>query len=533
MFAMAECDSSQPRVLMVGIDSAELSLIERWIDEERLPNLAALRRRGAFGRMTSTAELNASPWPSFYTGMNPGDHGYHNFLMWRAETMRYARPDGTWLPVTPFWRDLSAQGPRVIALDVPDTFPGEPFNGIELGNWASHYRMSPPYTLPRERMKQINRRFGHAPMPLERAGLMNADELLAVRDSLIEITETQTRLGEELIATEPWDLFLMVYGTSHRAGHHLWSDTSAAGPVPPQKRAEFDRMLFDVYAACDKGLGRLLKHVDEQTHVIVFACHGMTDNRALTDLLPEMVRRVVEDDDGRAAESTPETKPSLSKRLRRCIPLSWRSAIKDRLPQDWQDWLTIFWRAGGEDWSQTPVFCTFGDLQGHIRVNLVGRERNGIVQPGEAYERWLDKVTEGLMTFVDEQTGEPIVKTIKRPDELYPDGEMNRFLPDLIVYWRQRVAAAFTGMTSPRYGRIPSPLDGKAPDGRSGHHDYDGWLLAAGPDIDAGSAFEHVHELDLAPTLHAMFDVPAPPHFRGKAIEELVAFKTAVARAAK
>ena len=56
-------------VLMIGIDAAEVSLLQKWMDEGALPNLRALQVRGAFGRLTSTAQwLVGSPWPSFYTG---------------------------------------------------------------------------------------------------------------------------------------------------------------------------------------------------------------------------------------------------------------------------------------------------------------------------------------------------------------------------------------------------------------------------------------------------------------------------------
>jgi predicted AlkP superfamily phosphohydrolase/phosphomutase len=370
-------------------------------------------------------------------------------------------------------------------------------------------------------MKRIKRRFGDDPMPLEQSGVMSVDDLMAIRDQLIGVTATQTRLAEDLIETEAWDLFLMVYGTAHRAGHCLWSDTGAAGGVPAGRRAEFDRALLNVYAACDTGLGRILTHVDETTAVIVFACHGMTDNRSLVDLLPEMVHRIVHEEDGTHRANGPAS-PGLTQRLRTLLPLTWRSAVKNHLPQSWQDALTLAWRLDGVDWAHTPVFCTMPDLQGHIRVNLAGRERDGIVRPGEEYEFWLEKVTEGLKTFVDESTGQPIVQAVRRPSEMYPDGKMKHFLPDLTVEWPPRVAAQFRAMTSPRYGRIDSPFGGRAPEGRPGHHDFDGWLIAAGPGIEAGASIEGSHELDLAPTLHAWFGLDIPPHFRGRPVAALL-----------
>ena len=140
----------------------------------------------------------------------------------------------------------------------------------------------------------------------------------------------------------------------------------------------------------------------------------MTDNRSLVDLLPEMLNRIVHEDEWSSGASG-EVSPDLTQRLRKLLPGSWRSAVKDRLPQSWQDSLTLARRLDEKDSAKSPVFCTMPDLQGHIRVNLAGRERDGIVRPGEEYEAWLQKITKGLMTFVDESTGQPIVQAINVP----------------------------------------------------------------------------------------------------------------------
>jgi hypothetical protein len=42
-------------VLMIGIDAAEISLVRKWMHDGSLPNMRALRDRGAFGRLQSTA----------------------------------------------------------------------------------------------------------------------------------------------------------------------------------------------------------------------------------------------------------------------------------------------------------------------------------------------------------------------------------------------------------------------------------------------------------------------------------------------
>ena len=79
-------------VIMIGLDAAEYSLIQSWIEEGALPNLARLSRQGASGRLDSTAKwLVGSPWPSFYTSSLPSDHGLYHYLQWRPEMMKHDR----------------------------------------------------------------------------------------------------------------------------------------------------------------------------------------------------------------------------------------------------------------------------------------------------------------------------------------------------------------------------------------------------------------------------------------------------------
>src|SRR6185503_11975178 len=156
------------RVLMVALDAAEPRLIERWIADGSLPNLARLRARGAYGRLASSADwLAGSPWPTFYTGTSPADHGVYDFLQWRADHMAVARPDPEWLPVRPFWRDVSDAGRQVLVVDVPMTFPPEPLRGIEISGWATHDLLAPPSSYPRGVLDWAAREFGRPRMTPE------------------------------------------------------------------------------------------------------------------------------------------------------------------------------------------------------------------------------------------------------------------------------------------------------------------------------------------------------------------------------
>ena len=102
------------RVLMIGLDAAEPTLIERWIADGTLPTLRRLRARGSYRRLASSAAwLAGSPWPTFYTGTSPAEHGLYHFLQWHAGRQNMVRPAPDWLPVQPFWRALGPIRARV------------------------------------------------------------------------------------------------------------------------------------------------------------------------------------------------------------------------------------------------------------------------------------------------------------------------------------------------------------------------------------------------------------------------------------
>ena len=62
----------ETRLLAIGLDAAEQSLIRRWIDSGELPVLASLRDRAVCGRTTNEPGLyTGAVWPTIFTGVPP------------------------------------------------------------------------------------------------------------------------------------------------------------------------------------------------------------------------------------------------------------------------------------------------------------------------------------------------------------------------------------------------------------------------------------------------------------------------------
>jgi predicted AlkP superfamily phosphohydrolase/phosphomutase len=499
---------------MIALDAAEPSLVEKWMDEGLLPNLRRLRDQGVSGRLSTSAEwLAGSPWPTFYTGTTPAEHGIYHILQWQAGRMTFGRPSPDWLPLHPFWRSLGQHGRRAIAVDLPMTYPPEPFDGVEISGWATHDLLSPAASYPEEMLSWVRREFGPSPMREEVGGLQRPKDLLHLRDELIRATGLVADMTVQLMTRENWDLLMVAFGGTHRGGHKLWNLTGVAGPVTEDERLELSHALRDIYVACDSAVARLVQ-ASGAAQVLVFSLHGMGANTDRANLVAAMLPRILED----RAKPGGKSRPGMLQRLRKLVPLEWRSRVKSLLPANLQDRLTLFWRKPEMQWDRMPAFSLIPDLQGYIRINLQGREAAGIIGPGEEYDRLCDRIAQGLLTFVDADTGKPIVDRMLRADELYPEGARRNHLPDLIVRWTETPVAEHRALVSPLYGTIEWPTPGLNPDGRSGNHRFQGFFIAAGEGIRQGSLGEGAHIMDLAPTAYALLGVAQPPEMRGKAL---------------
>src|SRR5262245_3903782 len=118
-------------LLVIGLDGASLDLIRPWAAAGRLPVLAGLMARGAWGRLRSTIPAATFPaWTSLVTGVNPGRHGVLDFTARIPGTYRVRFVNGSHRQVPALWTYFGDAGRRVVVLTVPATYPPEPVAGV-------------------------------------------------------------------------------------------------------------------------------------------------------------------------------------------------------------------------------------------------------------------------------------------------------------------------------------------------------------------------------------------------------------------
>jgi predicted AlkP superfamily phosphohydrolase/phosphomutase len=474
------------KVLAIALDSAEPSLIEHWMNDGTLPTLQGLRLEGGYGRLKSSAEwLAGSPWPTFYTGTSPGSHGLYHSIQWRADLMQHVHVSPDWLPLHPFWRDLSRIGPRVISIDLPMTYSPEPFNGIEICGWNTHDRLSStgaPVSYPVNILNRIRQEFGLVPTPVrsEVWGVQKIKSLLKMRDQLVEATHTTAELGRILMTHEKWNLFMIAFAAPHRGGHKLWDLSGTYGSIKTDDRKEFSNAMRDIYVACDAGIAKLVKTAGAEVSILVFSLHGMGPNTNRTYLLPKILTSI--------HKSTVDEETNRSLRminnLREKIPSIWRSMAFNGLPLSLVYKFYSFCRSKihRKNYRIAPFFEVITDLNGYVRINLRGREADGIVDPKD-FDHLCSNIAKVFSSLIDADTGEPVVKSIARSVQLFGQGLGLKYLPDLIIAWAPNPAANQRKIVSNQFQSISVSAPRRNLDGRSGNHRPEGFLIAVGNKI--------------------------------------------------
>ncbi|HEU5041098.1 MAG TPA: alkaline phosphatase family protein [Gemmatimonadales bacterium] len=505
-------------LVMIGLDAADLDLVRRLAGEGALPTLRRLMEAGTTGALAGNASRFAGGvWPTFYTGRDVAAHGLFHNKLWRHERMRCEIARADWFPEPPFWERLGGSGLRLAVLDVPMTVATpKPIDGISLAGWGTHDVIARG-AWPPALWDELVQAHGKPRMPAELFGAQTPRTLERLETELLAATEQMARIGTSLLARERWDLFLLVLGGLHRGGHYLWDLSQiAADRLSPDRRRRLETSLRRLYEAADRALGAVLAAAPPGARVLVFAVHGMGPNTAWADRCGDILSRI---QSGGAGASP---RQGLLYAIKRRLPWPLVRAITTRLPASVQSKLVTLWSGSMFDWRTTRAFPLPMDHAGYLRVNLRGREPEGIVEPGGEYQALCDELAAGFESFRDLATGRPIVRRVHRLGELTAaDATARDRLPDVVIEWADVSPIHSPGIVSPRYGEMRWEPAGRLPSGRAGNHRAHGWFVAAGPGIPVGVMARDHDIRDLAPTVWRWLGAGPAGGFEGSPIPEL------------
>ena len=488
-------------LLVIGLDAAECTLIDRLVADGDLPNLARLSETAERYRLANQIDrLPGAIWPEISTGRSCGRDGrYAHMRQLRTGETRPRPIEEEEVDPRTFWTVAAEAGRRVAIADLPMSVRA-PGLGLQLHEWGIHDRKWGPRSEPPELIEELRARHGDYAVWSceEHGGTVAGYEQL--RDALIKGAEQKTELLLDLLEREHWDLFACTFTEMHCVGHQFWRFVEPKSDFERDAPALADAVR-SVYRAVDAALGTLIDAAGEGARVIVFASHGMGPYTGGPQLLPEVLIRLGFGSGGGAAAQ-----------VRSRLPRSVRAVLRKLTPAVARRRLQA---AAGSlpvplDSPLTRAVAVENNRCGAIRLNLRGREPFGSVDPADA-GALLDELRREIVALRDPASGEPIVTEAVTPAEAF-GADHNPDLPDLMVSFRQDLGV-IDGCRSDRVGTVERPVSISH---RTGDHTSESRLWLCVPDAAPGAELGSGNVLDLAPTVLELLDVPIPAWLDGR-----------------
>lgn len=502
------------KVLFIGLDAAESTLLQRYMDAGELPALASLVRTGDVATPPPPPGLgNGATWPTAFTGTGPASNGRYYYRQFDPATYRFVDfVDDLDFASPPFWTLASAAGKRVAVIDMVHGPLATSINGVQIVDWLTHDRMFPARSMPPDLIHGVEREFGSDPWG---GHADNAYRALADKDPAVWLAKTVDRIERKaeysarLLESEDWDLFATVFSDTHDFGHLFWNLRDPGHPgFDPEWFARHGDPMKTVLRAIDSGVERLLEIAGPDAHVVLFTGPGMGPNYSANLALEDILQRL---------ESGYTSLP-----LRRRAKSMLRTLYMRTLPQPVRARINLSERARSMAPRASVRFdprslrerlffaVPNNDNAGAVRLNIAGRESRGVLSPAEA-EAITRRLVADLHDIRNDETGEPLVAEVVITKQRF-NGALVDHLPDLLVVWNRprpirRIKSSKIGSIAVRTHPV-----------RTGDHtDHTFFIHRCAQDDRARVDTALLRVEDIAPTVLQLLGVPVPDTFDGVA----------------
>ena len=504
------------RCFVIGLDGATFDLILPWVAQGKLPAMAQVLARGAWGQLRSTVPPMTGPaWTTFATGANPARHSIYDWVYREPGTYNFVPATAANRRLPSLWSLLGAAGRRVAVVNVPMTFPPEPVNGLLISGLPTPSKQA-TFTHPPELAQEIERIIGNYilyPDPGQAYSDAGVDAFLA---RLYQTTETRIKLVENLRGREAWDFFMVVFNGTDTVQHAMWKFMSPAHPLhDPTKAAKYGDAILTFYQFLDRWLATQIASLPPDTVLMLMSDHGFGP-----------FHKFIHVNNWLREQGFLAIKPAWRARLKYAafragfspmavydllMRLGLGSLKREVVRGQGQGLLrTLFLSFDDVDWPATRAY-SLGNI-GQIRLNVTGREPQGCVAPGREYEQVREEIMARLRLLTDPSTGEAVV------DEIYPREELYRgpYLEDApdIVFLPKRLE--YFGFGEYEFGshRVIEAMRR----GISGTHRMNGIFAALGEPVQPGVEISGATLADLAPTILHLLGQPIPAAMDGRVL---------------
>jgi predicted AlkP superfamily phosphohydrolase/phosphomutase len=342
-------------------------------------------------------------------------------------------------------------------------------------------------------------------------------------NDIYHLTEARKRAVLYLMEVKDWDFFMVVFVGSDRLQHFLW-DTHLQ--LNTSKGTMEYNVILRYYELIDSIIGEILQKLDENTISFIVSDHGFKQVKrdfyvnnwlksiGLLDLKSQgsfsawLIKHGITTESSNAA-------------LLKHAHSKWYKILHKLIPKR----LISFFALNLSNirkycnWQKTKAFSY--SLTGQsIRINLKGREKNGIVAP-EEYDELRDLIAFKLSKLTDPDTGKKIISKIYKREEIY-SGPYLKNAPDLLIQLNDGFAM-FGGFGNNIFSN-KKDLAQTSMNESQGHiwkaaHDINGVFISFGKDIRPVEVEATV--MDIAPTILHILNTPIPPKMDGNVLKNI------------
>jgi predicted AlkP superfamily phosphohydrolase/phosphomutase len=474
------------KVAILGVDGLDGRIVRRAIAEGRLPNLARLMEEGTSGPLRSIRPPKSPVvWTSIATGMLPEVHGIKDFLV---------RSGGARIPVTgnlrrsaALWNMAEPAGFTVAFVNWYVTWPAEAVAGVIISDRADfdglERRVFPEeYTVVvdsvRARIDALRERdasrFVRSPGDFDMWKIGRWGQVrrsLGILDDVIRHDLVTLESARAALAGGQPDLTALYFRGNDNTQHLFWkyrlAEHNAAvasllyDELEPDDVQRLGAVVDRYYDFADELIGEVLAMLDPGTAVMVLSDHGFLTNNE------------------RGAWYHPNR-------------LLAAAGLAELVPGG----------GGAADSSASAVYEAGRPTASAVRALRPG---GGAQDPREALER-AKSVLEAIAT----DRGERVFDSVSLAEDA--QGPL--------------LEATFAGELAGDSARVGDVWvrvrDVRTPEGHSGDHAMDGFLLGCGAPFARGATIEGARCVDVAPTVLHLLGAPAALDMEGVVLEEML-----------
>lgn len=265
-----------------------------------------------------------------------------------------------------------------------------------------------------------------------------------------------------------------VFDTSDRIQHAFWVTRDPEHPAFDAEEAKrYKDVIPRAYRDMDSVLGEVMNRLDDDTALIVVSDHGFSSFRRSLHINRWLV------DHGYMV-----------------------------LTEEGSEGEELFRNV---DWTRTRAYA-YGFTS--VSINLRGRERKGIVSPGDEQEALCREISAGLLQWLDDETDLPVIHSVEETAKIYPGPATAKDGPDLILGLKPGYRVSW----QTALGGAPLELIEDNTSRWSGDHLIDpsfvpGIFLSNRP-----VSLENPAQDDIAPSVLYLLGLDRPSHMTGRVL---------------